>query len=1016
MKKTMRKNIIACLSASLFICVLAFFGVCISKTSVNAQGIVIVSEMKGEYSLGEKLTLSDDAAIQDNGKTYIAANAYLVYPDGTAYTGKEFTLNKIGRYSLVLEANGNDGKKITASKEFSVNKPYYGLSSNGTVEYGSLNSVFAGKGMAKGIIARLSDGETLSFAEPINVFDKTEVEIATFNLMTWSDDVEYLTVRLTDCYNTDVALEINYWVRYWNESSQMNETYITAGQKGFSAIGLAPDPLGTYTINGANYNKAIFGASAPGNRKKFDRRNNFTLIYENAEDGKVRLKFKTPESTDTLLITEINNDKLYTNVFPGFTNGDVFVSFTASGFKNGNTVAEVQIGDFYGKKNAALDKFTDGKPQSYVDKTAPIIRAAANEYDNKIAAGIAAKIPSATAIDESGISGEITYTVWYNYGTATQKSVNMSDGKFIPYDLGAYTIEYSAIDSYGNKGVKCITLTAVEKKADGISINVNELSKVPVGTSVNLADYELSSYCKEPAVTIKVTAPSGEISDATKNASAYGLYEVGEYTITYEFEDAYYSGAYVYKFSTVASNVPVFEKNRLSAPNYFIVGATYSIEKVKAYLYGVNGKQSAETVGYISYDGGEYEQIDAEEFVVKSGSTARLKLACKNSPDVYIVSEEAKIVNVKGSDGKLDISKYFAGDFSGSTSLDYTTYTVKKSGTATLDALNPVLSSAFAFTFSVTEKYKIDEIEILLTDYYDRSVSASVKLINEDNSATICEINGTRNVISRPWIGSKFTVDSDGNGNMRFGATSITANLGLSTDLCLVSVKFKGIAGDFKFDLYTFCNQSFGSVTTDNIRPMISADDIAEVMPLNSVVSTSIPCVADVLSPNSFKNCRLSVGFMDDDGNYSSYKNEDGLTYSNLSADEVYKIKLDKYGSYTISYKYTDGNGREQSLKRVVYVNDAVAPTIRFENVPAGTLKVGLNVSIKRLGVVVADNYTATDGIVIDTVVRDERGRFVLSTKGDSFTLTEKGRYTVRVRCSDKAGNYATVSYKIYAE
>lgn len=1015
MKKTMRKNMIACLSALAIICASAFLGVFFLKTSVSAQGNAVIAEMKDEYSLGDKLTVPDNAAIEDNGKTYTAKNVYLIYPDKTAKAGSEHVLNKIGRYSLVLEANDDGNGTISATKEFFVNKPYYDLSSDGTVGYGALNSVFASNGMANGLIARLSDGETLSFSEPVNVFDKTDVEVVTFNLMTWSDDVEFLTVRLTDCYNPDVALEINYWVRYWNESSQMNETYITAGQKGFSAIGLTPNANGVYTIDGSNYDKAIFGASAPGNRKKFDRRNNFTLIYENAEDNKVRLKFKTPESTDTLLITEINNDKLYTNVFPGFTNGDVFVSFTASGFKNGNTVAEVQIGDLYGKKNAALNKFVDGKAQSYVDETAPIINIAADSSDNKIAAGIAAKIPSATAIDASGVAGEVSRTVWYNYGTTTQKSVNVTDGTFIPTDLGAYTIEYSATDTYGNKGVETLTLTAVEKKTEGISINVNRLADVPVGSSVNLADYELVSYCKNSTVKITVTSPSGEITDATENASVYGLYEVGKYKIAYEFEDAYYSGSFGYEFNTVSSNVPVFEKTRLSAPEYFIAGATYSIENVKAYVYGTSGKTAAETVGFVSYDGGEYEKIDAEEFVVKNGSKAKLKLACKDSPDVYIVSEEATIVNVKGSDGKLAVSKYFVGDFDGSTGLDYTTYVTKKSGTATIDAVNPVLSSAFAFTFSVSEKYKIGEIEFLLTDFYDRSVSASVKLINEENSATVCEINGARNVISRSWIGSEFTVDSDGNGNMRFGPTSITANLGLSSELCLVTVKFKGIADDFRFDLYGFCNQTFGTITTDNIKPMIKAEKIPEVMPINSVVSTSVPCVADVLSPNAFKYCRVSVGFMDEEGNYSSYTNEDGLVYSDLPASEIYKIKLNKYGSYTISYKYTDGNGREQPFKMVVYVNDDVAPTISFENVPEGTVRVGLNTSIKRLGIIATDNYNGADELVIDTVVRDERGRFVLSTKEDSFILTEKGRYTVRIRCSDKAGNYATVSYEIYA-
>ncbi len=1008
-KSIKNKKLLICVMAGL-VAVFAFLGAGFTAIgSVLAYDATFAfAEFQTVYSLGEKLEIPDNAAIKYNDVLYEAENCYLVRPDGGALSGRSFSLDTVGRYTLTLEATA-DGKKISSSKDFKVLKEYYTVSNeSSTVSYGELNGSYKKKGMNNGVVAELTEGATLTVAEPLNVYAAKRTDLFSFNLVRMDCDVNYLSIRLTDCYDPEIEIDIQYWKRV------NQETYLKAGPKGSGLIGLVADDNGQYSIGGNTYSRGIFGSNTRGNRTQNGNYNNITISFEHTDDGKIRIWSNTPEHEsnpdgDFRLITEINNDKLYNDVFPGFTTGEVILSITATGFNNVKT-ARVELGSIQGRTNEELDTFG-----VYDETVVPDIKLTAAESDKRIVAGAETKIPEAVAYDASGVKGDVDYTVWYNYSDSnSRKALSVKNGRFLPKDLGTYTVEYRAEDVYGNRATKLFDLVAFKAGSEGISFSLKEkITEAEVGSSVNLSGYTVSSLCGKYKTDVFVTDPSGKTSEVTSDAASYAVGEVGTYTVKYVYSDAYYDGEYEYSFTSFASDKAVFEKKSIPVPEYFIEGANYSVEDVRAYRFTNSGKEAVGLKAYASYDGGAYREIPADGFNVETASSLKLKLAVENDESVYIESDEAKIINVGYGTIRLDVAKYFVGDFSGEAKNDYTTFTSAKNGDASMKFINPLLVSRFSFSFAVDADSALGGMDLILTDYYDRTKTAVISLNDGEGSASSVAVNGAASALASSWKGRNFVVSCNGS-SVYFDGSASPADFGFSSDKCLLAVRFRSVAKGFAFNLSALCNQPFGKQVTDDVRPMISASLPAIVMPVNGEYVTDIPKYADVLSPSANK-CVLTVNLTaSGSSDVKVFNDATGKPMNKLSAAESYAVKFTEFGCYTFTYSYTDGAGKTGQLQQLVYVYDLVAPTIKFKTEPKSTVAVSVGKEITPPEVVAEDNLSKTENLTFWTVVYDARGRFIAATRG-TFVLKEAGRYTVYIHCKDESGNSSSVKYEVYA-
>ena len=1008
MKKSIKQNAIICLLGVLTVFAVAFAGFAFFKP-VSAETVISFAELKDEYSAGDKLDIPASAAIKYNNQLLTADKCYLVMPDGNALSAKSYSLDSIGKYTLVMEGV-SDGKKLVAKKDFSVYNNYYKLSNESSaVSYGELNKTYKNKGMNNGVVAELTEGATLTLSEPINVYAAKKVDLLTFNLVRMDTAVNYLNIRIVDCYDPDIEIDVQYWKRI------NQETYLKAGPKGGGLVGLVSADNGQYAIGDGLYSRGIFGSSTRGNRTQNGNYNNITLSFENTEDGKIRIWTNTPEhesnpNGDDRLVTEINNDKLYGTVFPGFTTGEVIVSITATGFNNVPT-ARVEIGNIQGKKNEALDTFG-----YYKDTIAPAIKTA--DGDTKIVAGAETKVPVANAYDASGLNGEVDYTVWYNYtDPQSKKAITVNNGKFTAKELGTYTVEYRATDVFGNKATNTLDLVAIKKATSGIVFDVNEkVNDAKIGSSVDLTAYSIDSVCKKQTVKVEVTAPSGKTADVSSTAQAYVIEEIGTYTVKYTYSDVFYSGEYSYSFTSSSDGKPVFEKKYIPVPEYFIAGAEYSVDDVKAYYYEGTNKKASALKAYVSYDGGEYKAISAEEFTVdKTAATLKLKLAVSGNESIAIESAEAKVVDVGYNTIKLDVTKYFVGDFSGNASSDYSLFTSAKNGEATMKFINTVLLSRFSVSFEIDSDETISGVDFILTDYYDRTRTAVISLDNGDSDAKIASINGVSSALPNTWKGRSFSLSYNGS-SVLFDGTPSGADFGFVSDMCLLQVRFRSVKKGFEFRLSSLYNQPFGSQISDGVKPIVSAKLPDVVVPVNTEYTTDIPCYMDVLSPSSRKNATLTVTFTrSGETRVERFKDVNGVEMSNLPANVNYKMKFTEYGCYTFTYSYSDGAGREGWAQQLVYVYDLEAPSIQFKNKPTATIGVKVGSEVTPLEVIVSDNVTKTENLTVWTVVFDERGRFISATENGTFVLKETGRYTVYIHCKDESGNSLSVNYEVYA-
>ena len=1003
MKK--RKNkIIFCLA--LVVCFSVFAVVTtVLRSNVYAEAATVSAAIEERYDRDTEFVVPEGSGVSYNGQTYPAEQSYLVYPSGKAFAGKRFTLGEVGKYALRLEITV-EGKIISAEKSFTVNEDVYKVSTpESFVAYGELNAQFAQDGMNKGILAKLTDGASVTYAHPVNVYDKAVTDVLSFNVKRLDNNVEYVTVSLVDCYDPTIGIDIV--CQMMTPDNGRVGRFMRAGQKGSSLLGLNcfenPSQL---VIDGKLYDIGIFGTPVHGNLISANAYNNITITLDTTDKKGIKIYESTSYWTDgnPNLVAALNDSRLYADEFPGFTNGDVFVSVSASVFKNVK-LADVEIGMIDGKTNAELNEI--GK---YVDEEAPeIILSVADT--GKIAVNAAAKIPAAYALDPSGISNGVDYSVWYNYDTEAKYAVPVIDGRFTPKKEGVYTVVYTATDNYGNKAEKTLLLSAIQNGGKGLEISTDIVKNIYAGTPVDFGNYSVTSLCDTYEIKIEVTSPDGIVTDITKTASDYLPPRTGAYKVKYFVSDDYYDYEYEHEFIAAASDKPSFEKATLTAPKYFIKGVTYSLDDVKAAFYGANGKTYAETTGYISYDGKDYAEIDASGFTVSGGTKAKVKLAAKDNRSIFVESGEIKIIDVGYGTNSYDITKYFVGDFTASANLINTKFTATKSGDVSFDFINPLLASQFAFDFEIPGGMTADETEILLTDRFDRSLFASIKLLGDKKYS----INGNIGTLRSSWIGNRTRISVSGN-QIKIGDTSAVSSLGLNSDAVELTVRFKNVGKGFSFNLYSVANQPFRS-DSDNAEPMLSAEQVSKIKQLGDVIYTSVPTVADALCPSPFKNCKVSV-YKDNE----VYVDKNGNEMFELPADKIYEITLNGYGDYDVMYVYSDGEGEICNLDLPIRVIDNVAPEASFKNAPNGAVKVGVGESVKPLEVIVKDNESEADEISIWTIIYDERGRliaYIEKTDYDddyTFTLTAKGKYTAYIYVSDATGNSVYVSYEITAE
>lgn len=953
------------------------------------------NEIKDEYYLNQEISLPSEVKVSYDGEEYELTESALVYPDGNAYGKQTYTLDLYGEYKAVYSLKTRN-LILSAEKSFSVINKNFGVSSEySSAEYAELTSEFAkATGKTNGIKISLASGDTFGYNVPVNVNDFGEDGFITLYTPQLPDaaDVGNIVVRLTDCYDSSVYIDFLLW--YEAKSS----VHARAGASGQALSGLNKNPRVSATgtpiyIDGEEWYAATSrygavlghssGATAPAG---------FTWRY-NALTGDVYI---TNRSGDYVRVTQLCNADIYgKNTFGGFTTGEVYLSVYAENYNE--SAARIEISQICGVSSEGLT-VTD-----YKDETAPVLSIDERVPKSGIvycAKGETIPIFEATATDVS--KATVSASVYFNYESSKRSIVFVKDGKFVAKRPGAYTIVYTAADFYGNQTVKTVTVNCVQTQSGkAIDFSVDKLSRLKAGYAVTLPEYAVNGLNGE--VTVDISAVYGGEETKIENGEFLPL-KVGTYEIKYRYYDNINSYEFSYEVESVASDAVKF-LDKASAPRYFIKGAEYSLDELKAYAFTGKENDYAATEFFVKYDDGEYVKTDVKSFKVTGNEKARIKYVSGNE---VIESGEIKIVDV-GFNGKFDMSAYFQGDFTADSTANRIRYTANNtSGNGELQFINALSFSNFRLDFTIPAGAYYKAFTIRLTDCYDSNNAIIVKLYNIIGGLGAA-VNGEAYKSSGSFADNAIKTLRYDNSNKKLilpGDTAVPLENTFTKDLFFLDVICEDINGEAYFEVTTVNNQPFTTTYFDVIEPLVSFTDRSGRYDLNEKITLEPAYYTDVISPSVYG--KLTIEVTDPSDNY--VVSDEGIRLDGtVLATEKYTISLNAYGNYRVNYRAEDQSGNVTNLPCVINVEDAVKPTVTIKE---SVVKMKVLTVVRLDNYTVSDNLTAAEKLSVTVIVTDKKQNSVIFV-GEEFAARYAGTYTVYVYCSDEAGNVGVASYTL---
>ncbi len=999
----------ACVTASLAV---ALFAGAKRGETVYAAGLT-VDGVKTEYLYNDTMSVPKTATLTIDGKEYESDSYYVVLPDGSRVAETKLTLNECGEYSIVYLKTLAD-KRYSATKTFSVKKRVYELTSgSNSIEYGKLNNQFEAMGYTDGLKIGLAEGDVFALNKPFNIYEHNLEDVISFNCMQTEPVLcNFITLRLTDCYDPSIYLDIMYkrFERYYS-------TTITAGTCGGKMVGLAQNQQGNVKVGDKAFEIDKNGTTVYGNNPDNGNYSNLSYYLDTTDVNKIKIYVRVGNGTSNALVSEINNDKAYQYKFKGFTDGNVFLSLTASSLVGVNE-APVQIaklGDYAGR-----DFLTVGY---YNDETGPIFSPNSFEREYKVAVGKEVSVPEVKIKDDYGVKGLCDYSVVYEKNTSDACNVSVKNGKFVPDRKGAYTVDYYATDVYGNKSELSLNLYAVEA-ADGIYAERKLTAAVSAGERHKLSDIVSITSLNAKILNVKVTVekPSGETVVADGYGQTFAFDEVGTYKIRYDYSDMFYDGVYTAETEVAPNAKPKFENDKLFTNEYYIKNAEYSLLNVKAWNYTAGGSKAVDTKSYVSFDGNPYvEIINPKKFTVTGNAKIKFKTVCASDESVFIESDERDIVDAEyGSTVK--IVKYFAGSMTAGIE-DRLPVLTAKSSDAYFNFINPLLFSQFGFGFEIPaaadgRKQSVASMTITLTDYFNPENRYEIE-ISGKNKRYFAAVNGESYSLGEDWNGAKLSIKISG-GVLIIGTRNIAVTNPFANDLCFTSVRFNGVSAGFKAKIHEICNQGMTTEdvnsdrVSDEVAPLLYAKLPDKVGSLGQEIVLTRPYATDVLSPASYENLTLTVykgGKPVRDVNGRELK---GIT----DFESEIKFVLSEYGRYSVTYNYTDGNGKKSSpLSQIITIVDVEAPELKLSdegktiNVNAGTAFVPKFEA--------TDNVTDASKLKTYFIVKDSNESFVKTVDYNpddttaGIVINKPGKYTIIVYVVDEAKNGVSKTYYV---
>lgn len=682
----------------------------------------------------------------------------------------------------------------------------------------------------------------------------------------------------------------------------------------------------------------------------------------------------------------------------GFTTGEVYIVVERSG-----TTDFLCVENIAGHSLAAWQK----------DDASPVIKVNSAEQGivPNAVAGVAYPVPSANAVDMQDSVVPVCVRVFKGYDAVSGIELPIMDGKFVPYEAGHYTIVYTAQDRYANAtDVRLDVLALAETDVAPIQAQIQGIPQTAfVGEKLVLpiAD-NISGGCGTVTYEVVLTAPDGTESAVTENVLIFA--HEGKNTLKYVLKD--YLGrerVYSYDIDCTVSEDPILYP--LVMPESLRSGKTFTLPRAE---YAQD--PSIEVVVRATLDGKPIEIVNNCVTPVAQRQQEELVLTyeAKSATGSAERSYSIMVFNADISDRRSFFSTV-QGDISAVQNEESIQFTATESNSG-VKFINSVLASKLNLLLSVAqERNDADRISILLTDSLDPGIAVQLDIVKkpdgDENSKSELYINGfktndmegnfyggteaiqltynaqthtltdavgnTAGTITRTNSGALFTGFPSGEVNVSFYVGTVGAN---------------GIS----FNVLQINNQSFYSdeMFFDTYAELQINGKLDLQVELGGEIVIPSASVCDVLSPNT----EVTV----------SIKKDKEVVVDKHSAAEPLKYTFDSYGTYHVTYQYTDGTN-SRSANYTVRTIEHTAPQVQAPKKLPESAK--LNDRITLSLPTVSDDHAQETKITV--IVREPSSKMICLGEDLTFTAEYTGTYCVMFYVYDECYNYQIITQEI---
>ena len=322
-------------------------------------------------------------------------------------------------------------------------------------------------------------------------------------------------------------------------------------------------------------------------------------------------------------------------------------------------------------------------------------------------------------------------------------------------------------------------------------------------------------------------------------------------------------------------------------------------------------------------------------------------------------------------------------------------------------------ASNFSIQFNITKgNFKI--LNIYMTDAEDKTQRVKYTLINR-NTFVGLQINDgieyrlTKQSFNKPqtafyieynWLDARILFE---NGDTAFPITKDDGRCFTSGKMYF-EMEMLEVTGESKITIQKVRGQTFTASARDNGAPEGTIlGEYKRNYDLGSVVELWDFVGADVIDP-TIGEIKMWAQYQKADGSFDLMRDVNGVLLDGVDPSKAYKLQLNDFGAYKITYMVTGGNSYDFMLN----VKDFKAPVVTWTTALADEYKVGDTITL---------SATATDECTTNMrlyyTIKDPQCLIVFFNETSEYTFTKAGVYTIYAYTFDGNENYGFVSKTI---